>query len=66
MLRPKFQNIIMCAADSAAELRACDVFRVVNEANEQGCMLEFVLPLVASRPDLRKEIEAAMTEISAA
>ena len=62
--RPPFYSIITLAADSYAELRRCDVYRVLDAANNVDSLLEFGATLIAQRPDLRGEVEACIEELA--
>ncbi len=59
-----FRNIITLAADSYADLRRCDVFRVLDAANNVDSLLEFAATLVAERPELRAEVEECIEDIA--
>lgn len=60
-----YRNIITLAADSYAELRRCDVFRVMDAASNVDSLLEFAATLISQRPDLRGEVEACVEELAA-
>ena len=57
-----FAQIVLCAADSVAQLRRFDVYRTVDEAEELGCATAFVEWLSAQRPDLAVEAAECLAE----
>ena len=58
-----YKQLVSVAADSAKELRKCDVFRVVDTANNAGKMLGFCDWLRKKRPDLTDEILDCIGEV---
>lgn len=60
----QYRNILTLAADSYAELRRSDVFRVMDAANSVDSLLEFAATLISQRPDLRAEVEECVEELS--
>lgn len=50
-----YQQIILISADNVKKLRGCDVDRVLEEADEQGCLEGFTAWLFGRRPDLSPE-----------
>ena len=61
--QPHILNICKLAADSPAQLRQCDVFRVVDAAYDASCGLAFCLWLANERPDLAVEIHACQQDL---
>lgn len=59
-----FRNIIALAADSYAQLRRSDVFRVMDAANNVDSLLGFAATLISQRPDLRSEVEECVEELA--
>ncbi len=60
---PMFANLLTIAADSPAKLRAVDVFRVMDAANNRGFMHSFGLWLQDQRPDLGRTIQDCIEEL---
>lgn len=62
-----YQIIVAPAADNVAELRGCDVYRVVENCweNFSGSITGFIGWLEAQRPDLKPRIDAALDELTA-
>lgn len=63
--RRAFGILLSISADSPAELRACDVYRVVSEAADIG-LAGFAEWLEAERPDLAKVIREALADLTTA
>ena len=59
----RFSTLLTIAADSPAQLRSCDVFRVVEAAQNIGQLTAFCRWLTTLRPDLREEIDACQEEV---
>ena len=60
-----FLNLLTIAADSPAQLRRPDVYRVVSAACDMACASAFCDWLAALRPDLQAEITECLQELSA-
>ena len=58
-----YATILHIAADSPAQLRSCDVFRVVEAAQNMEQLAAFCRWLTTLRPDLREEIDACQEEV---
>jgi hypothetical protein len=61
---PAFRSILYLAADSWAQLRRCDVFRVLDAAKGMGYLSDFRDVLMAERPDYSDEIESCFEELA--
>jgi hypothetical protein len=59
-----FSTIVAISADTVAELRGCDVYRVVDAANDMGCMAAFAKWLMAKRADLTAKVLEAMVDVT--
>lgn len=59
----RFATLLAIAADSPADLRRCDVYRVVEAAQDAG-MAGFADWLAGERPDLEDEILTAQADIA--
>jgi hypothetical protein len=57
-------QIVKISADSVEQLRPCDVFRVVDSANEQGVMMAFGDWLRKKRPELTMKVVDAIGEVN--
>jgi len=64
MQQDLFLNLLTLAADSPAQLRRSDVYRVVRDAEDMGCASAFCDWLAALRPDLQTEITECFEELS--
>jgi hypothetical protein len=51
------ESILKWSADTPQRLRRGDVFRVIDAANNAGCLAGFKEWLLARRPDLKEEVE---------
>lgn len=58
-----FRSILHLAADSWAQLRRCDVYRVLDAAKGMGYLSDFADILRQERPELSGEIEACFEEL---
>jgi hypothetical protein len=56
-------TILKLAADTPAQLRRCDVYRVISAAYDASCGLAFCFDLTKERPDLTDEIQACMDDL---
>jgi hypothetical protein len=62
MTMPRYETLIMIAADSLQALRACDVFRVLSEApaaDREG-LADWI---AARRPDLATECAGCLADL---
>lgn len=58
-----FRNILLLAADSWSQLRRCDVYRVLEAAKNQDCLMEFSDELMLQRQDLSGEAYECVIEL---
>lgn len=62
----KYERAVWVAADSVERLRACDVFRVLEE-RPRGVGLDGLAEwIVSRRPDLVDEVQGCLSELRAA
>jgi hypothetical protein len=61
---PAFRSILHLAADSWAQLRRCDVYRVLDAAKGMGYLTDFRDVLMSERPDYATEIDACFEELA--
>lgn len=64
MSEANFEMLLHIAADSPAELRKCDVYRIVEASENAGCMLAFCRWLAGERPDLADEVAECAGEVN--
>lgn len=70
MKSPTWKHInrtLPMVADSIDQLRACDVYRLLNallDSHESKCVSEYAGLLASRRPDIRAEIESTADEIA--
>lgn len=57
-------TLIHIAADSVAQLRRCDVYRVLHESHYSGCFQRMIDYLQAKRPDLRDEVQDCQQDLT--
>lgn len=61
-----YTTILHIAADTTEKLRRCDVYRVVEAAQEIGCLADFCFWLSSERPDLTCEIFECKADVAVA
>ena len=59
-----FRSILLLAADNWAQLRRCDVYRVLAAARDAGCLMEFADELMSERQDLSGEAYECVCELA--
>jgi len=57
-------NCIKLAADDISQLRRCDVFRVLEAADDCAVLAEAVAFIEKARPDLAEEVAECREEIA--
>jgi hypothetical protein len=59
---PRYEALVMIAADSLQTLRACDVFRVLSEApaDDREGLADWI---AAGRPDLAAECAGCLADL---
>lgn len=55
---------VLLAADCIAELRKCDVFRVMSDGVNQGTVNQIANYIKRNRPDLSTEVDACLEELA--
>ena len=65
MKNQKFITITLLSADTPEELRACDVYRVMENAQEQNCLSKYATWLTAQCPSerVKEEIQEVLEEL---
>ena len=58
-----FTMILQLSADTPAQLRACDVERLIEQAHGIPSTRAFGEWLIDARPDLEEQIEAAIEDV---